>query len=247
MKKIELQKKIDEIKWFHRLDLPTDEGDILTTPGEVDHTNEKSANGRYGLPLDLTGRSVLDVGAFDGYFSFLCEDRGANVSAIDPLQGRGQIREVFEPDGLKIISEGDEGFRLAHSVLNSKVKYAITDLKDFVNGIGSYSQRGKIIAKQFDLVLYYGVLYHVDSPIDELKYLFKTIKDGGMALIETAISQRTDYGYPFWEFLPGFDGADTNKWYPTIGGLQIALQYVGFKNSEVIYNDGIRATLRALK
>jgi len=40
------------------------------------------------MPADLTGKTVLDVGARDGYFSFEAERRGASrVLAIDSLEG----------------------------------------------------------------------------------------------------------------------------------------------------------------
>jgi tRNA (mo5U34)-methyltransferase len=61
-----------------------------------------------GLPEDLTGKSVLDVGAWDGFFSFECERRGAaRVLAID----------TYAWD-----VHGKDGFLLAHSVLRSKVE-----------------------------------------------------------------------------------------------------------------------------
>jgi tRNA (mo5U34)-methyltransferase len=38
---------------------------------------------RYGLPDDLTGRRVLEVGTWDGFWAFELERRGAEVVAID--------------------------------------------------------------------------------------------------------------------------------------------------------------------
>src|SRR5262249_61156859 len=35
------------------------------------------------IPDDLSGKTVLDIGAWDGYFSFEFERRGAHVLAID--------------------------------------------------------------------------------------------------------------------------------------------------------------------
>lgn len=260
MKKEELQRRIDEIKWFHRIDLPTDEGEVLTTPGVVDHTTEEMANVRYGVPSDLSGKTVLDIGAYDGYFSFLCDKRGAEVYAIDPLQGRGNISEVIGNVGVMPTIKGDEGFRLAKLALKSNVKYVITDLKGLIIGVGPYSQRGIIPSVSFreetetgsnvapfDVVLYLGVLYHVDSPLLELQHLSKTVKKGGMAIIETAVCQQLDTGFPYWDFRPGFDGDSTNKWYPTISGLLAALKHVGFSSYEIIWGDGIRATVKAYK
>lgn len=39
--------------------------------------------GIFDLPRNLSGRRVLDIGAWDGWFSFECERRGADVTAVD--------------------------------------------------------------------------------------------------------------------------------------------------------------------
>ncbi len=38
---------------------------------------------RYGLPADLSGLRVLDVGTFEGFWAFELERRGASVTALD--------------------------------------------------------------------------------------------------------------------------------------------------------------------
>lgn len=38
---------------------------------------------RLELSDDLSGKRVLDIGAWDGFYSFECEKRGAKVLAID--------------------------------------------------------------------------------------------------------------------------------------------------------------------
>ena len=55
--------------WFHTFSL--DEGSIYTPGVARDH--------RYRIPVlpdDLSGKSVLDVGTFDGFYAFLAEARG---------------------------------------------------------------------------------------------------------------------------------------------------------------------------
>lgn len=252
MKKEFLKSEVDKIKWFHRIELPFEEGGALTTPGIVDHTTDESATIRYGLPVDLSGLSVLDVGCYDGYFSFLSEKRGAVVSAIDPLQGRGKVSEVFTPEGLSVVISGNEGFELARKVLDSRVKFAVCDLGEFVSGIGHYSQRSIITEKEFDVVLYYGVLYHTKAPILELEYLYDVTKENGVALIETAIScdiSMDGNALPLWQFKPGFDNDPTNYWYPSLKGVEIALLNAGFNKAETIFvtAGGERATIVAHK
>jgi tRNA (mo5U34)-methyltransferase len=70
------QQDPDQIDWWHQIELPGG----YVTPGP-DHSADKLASLR--LP-DLRGKTVLDVGAFDGYFSFAAERLGATrVVALD--------------------------------------------------------------------------------------------------------------------------------------------------------------------
>jgi tRNA (mo5U34)-methyltransferase len=220
MKKADLQKRIDEIKWFHSIELPYEGGGSIVTPGLVDHCTEEMANGRFGLPLDLTGKKVFDIGCNQGYFSFLAEKRGATVTAIDPNQGDG--------DNVK-------GFNLAKEAIGSSVEFLAQSLEDTP------------IVEPYDICLYYGVLYHLDNPLGSLQLLSEHTKE--MAIIETAIAQSNYGGSRVWEFNPGFDGDSTNKWYPSLPGLVAALKHVGFKVVELVGRTpgGERVTVRAYK
>src|SRR3974390_1331651 len=60
----ELAAKVAGIDWFHTIALP---GGIVT-PGVTDPG--RTALPRIGLAARLDGCSVLDVGAWDGFFSF---------------------------------------------------------------------------------------------------------------------------------------------------------------------------------
>jgi len=88
------------------------------------------------IPLDLKGKRVLDIGAFDGYYSFLCEQRGADVVAID-----------IDPEHLR-------SFDIAKEVLSSNVEYRILSVYDLEQLEGL-----------FDYVLFFGVIYHLRNPI----------------------------------------------------------------------------------
>ena len=63
--------------WYHTIDL----GHGVVTKG-VDDTPVRL--NRLDLPASFAGRSVLDIGAFDGYYSFAAERLGAaRVVALD--------------------------------------------------------------------------------------------------------------------------------------------------------------------
>lgn len=213
-------KNINEINWWHRIKLP----DGSYTPGRVFYGEDGGdwPTSRFGMPDDLTGKTVLDIGAFDGFFSFEAEKRGARVVLATDIYQNGS----------------KDGFDFAHRVLNSKVQFA---------GIGIYDMVPAIL---FDVVLFYGVLYHLDKPTDALRKLYDLVKLEGVVLIETAIAHNIESNgslLPTWEFRPGFDGDETNKWYPSIKGLMEYLKWVGFAEVSIVWASDLRATIKAIK
>ena len=77
-----LRDEVAGVNWFHSIELAPG----LVTPGRAD-TSAQTA--RLHLP-DLTGKTVLDVGAWDGFFSFEAERRGAaRVPALAGVHALG--------------------------------------------------------------------------------------------------------------------------------------------------------------
>ena len=68
----ELRARVEALRWYHTIDL----GQGVITKG-VDNTPQRLT--RMGLPENLSGLSVLDVGAWDGFFSFEAERRGGGA------------------------------------------------------------------------------------------------------------------------------------------------------------------------
>src|SRR5579862_9267701 len=100
----ELSTKAKALRWYHTIDL----GGGVVTEG-VDNSPERLA--RMQLPVDLSGRSVLDIGAWDGFFSFEAERRRASrVVASDYYAWHGVGW------GTK---QGKAGFQLARAALSS--------------------------------------------------------------------------------------------------------------------------------
>ena len=74
-----LRAEVEKFVWFHHIDL----GDGIETPGR-DVATPEWKRWFMKFPADLHGWSVLDIGAWDGFFSFEAERRGASrVLAID--------------------------------------------------------------------------------------------------------------------------------------------------------------------
>ncbi len=130
-------KKIKSVEsWYHSIDL---RGHI--TPGEISPQQHKRIADQ--IP-DLSGKSVLDIGAADGYYSFLAEQRGAKrVVAIDSFPYRkGTYDQCLK------------GFKVAKEILGSKVAYWILGVEDLDE-----------LEEDFDVVFMFGVHYHLYDPI----------------------------------------------------------------------------------
>jgi tRNA (mo5U34)-methyltransferase len=154
---VDLREIVSSRTWFHTIDL----GDGVLTPGEKDTPSELA---QLHLP-DLTGRTVLDVGAYDGFYSFEAERRGANrVVAADHW--------VWNWPG----SDARGNFELARDVLGSSVEMAEVSVEDM---------SPQSLGSTFDVVLFLGVLYHAPDPMGYLKNLRSVT--GEVAVIETVV------------------------------------------------------------
>lgn len=200
--------------YFHRIKLP----DGSYTPGIVNHGPDGGdwPTTRFGLPEDLSGKSVLDIGCYDGFFSFEAERRGAKIIVPVDKDVRTTFRSVA----------GRLGSSLVNDMLDIEQPYPI-------EMIGT-----------FDVVLLYGVLYHVKCPLDVMDNLSLATASDGMCLVETAISNIT--GAPVLEYRPGFDNDPTNYFYPNKEWMELAATRVGFNVCEEIYRMpcGSRATYK---
>lgn len=226
--------------WMHSLDL----GHGVVTPGVRPPANLRQAWDSMGLP-DLRGKSVLDVGAWDGWFSFEAERRGAGrvvaldryVWALDWEAKRRYRRECEErgapPEPYTTRPElfdderlpGRYGFDLAHGVYKSRVEVVVADLMT--------ADLGALGA--FDVVLYLGGLYHMEEPLTALRRVRRLTK--GLAVIETAgvvVPGREES--PLFRFYPPGDklaGDPSNFWAPNVAGLKGMCEAAGFGRVEV--------------
>jgi tRNA (mo5U34)-methyltransferase len=227
--------------WFHSIDL----GYGVVTPGAK--TTEHLASELEALRLpDLRGRTVLDIGAWDGFYSFEAERRGAaRVVALDhfvwswnrdiweaeragmPRNAAGrppdqsEVPESWDPIGLP----GKRPFDLVHGTLGSRVEPVVADfMSEDLRWLGS-----------FDVVLFLGVLYHMRDPLGSLRRLAELTR--GTAIIETearlfpAVRET-----PVCEYFGGTRLVDdpTNWWAPNEAALRLMLLEAGFDRVDVL-------------
>jgi tRNA (mo5U34)-methyltransferase len=194
-----------ETYWFHRIALP---GGVVT-PGWSDPRTEKLPY--FGLPENLTGLRVLDIGHAEGFFSFEAERRGAHeVIAIDN----------YPPMVRK--------FHICRMALNSRVQSLQTSVYDLHPATFG----------TFDLVLFYGVLYHLKHPLLALEKIHAVCS--GTLLMQTAMCSNAS-DTPTAEFHPfGIDSGPpedphrdpTCFWFPNRACCIAMLAHAGYRRIE---------------
>ena len=209
----ELRAAVSRLGWFHTIDL----GNGIVTPGR-DESQRKL--GWIGLPEDLRGRTVLDVGAWDGFFSFEAERRGADrVLAVD---GPAWTEPAWGPDGYGTKAP----FELARRALGSRVEDRDIELEDIApETVG-----------RFDVVLFLGVLYHLKHPWPILERVASVCEE--LLIVETH-ADLLDVGRPAMALYPGAEvaGDASNWWGPNVAALTAMLREAGFPRVEVVHRE----------
>ena len=224
MDRDDLQRRADALRWFHSIDL----GQGVVTKGVDATQSERLA--RLRLPENLSGRSVLDIGAWDGFFSFEAERRRASrVVASDYYAWHGPGWGT---------RHGKAGFELAREALKSRVEDLDVDVMDL-----SQERVGT-----FDVVLFLGVLYHLPNPLLALERVASVTS--GLLVLETVVDM-VGVGRPAAAFYPDRELNDdpTNWWGPNQAAVSGMLRTVGFARVDVITpvrSAGFRAA-RAVK
>jgi len=188
----QLKKQVSALSWVHTIDL----GQGLVTPGRWGKPN--SLIQRAFEAMDFSGKKVLDIGCWDGLWSFQAEKRGAAaVHATDDVSQRSDQEQAT--------------FLLAQRALRSRVHYHPRLSVYDIESLG---------VRDFDIVLFCGVYYHLRHPLLALAKLRRMMKTGGMILVEGDVL----YG-PSESYAKYFYGAsrldDPSVWWiPTISCLR---------------------------
>ena len=203
--------------WFHNMMV----GGIRTEPNHFlgDYPEVKWRHLREAVPVDLTGKTVLDIGCNAGFYSQAMKRRGAaRVLGIDTDDHYlAQARYAAEIEGLDI------EFR-----------------KMPVWEVGSLGER-------FDVVLFMGVLYHLRHPLLALDLIhehvakdiliFQSLQRGSIDITEVAedydfnaTAPFDDPGYPKLHFVEQrYSHDETNWWIPNRAATEAMLRSSGFR------------------
>lgn len=234
--------------WFHSIDL----GHGIVTPGTKSPEQLQHELGVLQIP-DLRGKSVLDIGAWDGFFSFEAERRGAKrivaldhyIWSIDPhvygryvkqckregkvFQEATEVPEAWQPGKLP----GKRGFDFARRALKSKVEPVV----------GNFMEMDLAKIGTFDVVFYLGVLYHMRHPLLALQRLASVTRE--VAVIEThAVYVPACEQHALCEFYETteLNGDASNWWAPNRKGLEGLCRAAGFRKVENVSPPASTAT-----
>ena len=191
--------EMNSIKWWHRIPIG-----LTTTPG---HNEESESTFNAMGILQCNGMSILDIGCWDGFYSFKCEELGADrVVASDKF--------VWDDERFT-----DAGFNFAHKHRNSKVEKLYASVEELPS---------KNLGK-FDCVLMLGVLYHSKSPIQYIEIAKELSK--GIVIFETAVDMM-DIPYPAARYYvhDEYHNDPTNFWGFNELAMLGMMSDAGFKN-----------------
>lgn len=134
------QARIDAIKWYHEFDFGNDLKARSTTADTEHHRHIWKFIEQHLDTIDFSNKSVLDIGCWDGFWSFYAERRGA--------------RGVLATDDHTQNWAAGKGVLLAKELLGSKVEInqdmSVYDLAS--------------LNRKFDIILFFGVYYHLFDP-----------------------------------------------------------------------------------
>ncbi|HLJ51274.1 MAG TPA: DUF1698 domain-containing protein [Bryobacteraceae bacterium] len=219
--------------WFHSIDL----GNSISTKtrsvvGEpADHPAPTWQIISRCLPLDLTGKTVLDVGCNAGFYSVAAKRRNAaRVLGVDAQ--RGQVRQA----------------KFVRRVLGLDIEYERVSVYDL-----DPRQMGR-----FDITLALGLVYHCKHLVLALEKLFHVTKE--LLILETAIlppdrqptahflgADAIVHRLAYVENSQSAKEAIYNWFVPSTGALCALLKSTGFQDVDVFSDDGGRAVVLCRK
>ena len=217
----ELESVIDEQRdafyasgWWHSIDL----GAGRVTPG-VHQLTELQRNYReFELLENLAGKRLLDIGCWDGFYSFEAERHSAQVTSVD----------VWRP----------QTYFQAHAALQSKAVFhekSVYELKrDELGG--------------FDIVLFLGVLYHLKHPLLALERVCEMTNDFAVIETHAVdnLFDTSRPVMEFYE-VDQLGGQYDNWWGPNSECVMQMARAAGFVRTEALRIDPTRAVVKAYR
>lgn len=188
----------------------------------------------YVSGVDVTGKSVLDVGTATGFLSFEAEQRGAaRVVSFDMSDPRQQTflpfkdklysrdREAWATQYGAEIERWKNAYWLCHRLLNSQAEVYYGDVYQLPAGLG-----------QFDIAIVGSVLEHLNDQITALASIARLTKET-MVIVSPVLN--TDERIARFEALAGNPDADFTWWTYSLGVYREVFGMLGFTIARVTH------------
>jgi len=220
----EKERRSKALRWFHSIDL----GDGVVTQG-AKPAQRLAFQARHVFRHPLSGQSILDIGCWDGFFSFEAHRRGAGrvLAADHHVWNRGWGRR--------------EAFELARACLAPAVTVREIPFDEMTpDTVGTH-----------DVVLFLGILHHMRHPLAALERAASLTRH--MLVVETPVDTRLPPDPPALAFYPfdEFRGDPGTFWGPNPAGVVAMLRACGFRKVEhdaaYLENGGNHALVHAIR
>ena len=184
----------------------------------------------FGIPNDLKGQSVIDIGTASGFFAFECEKRGASPVVATELPGieDWDARCGVEYDSVNIPIANNNDFLYLHKRYASSVRLHRANISDQVDpSLG-----------RFDLVIFGSLMTHIRDLMRALENV-RTLTKGRAAIISSYLPGDENKSLRWIQSPRAFDW-----WVPTKPLIPDMLRSVGFSRVEetgdfkLVHRDG---------
>jgi tRNA (mo5U34)-methyltransferase len=170
----ELQRQIDAIDWYHEFDFGDGLRAVTKSQAALHRRFWKFIEMRLDT-IDFKGKTVLDIGCWDGYWSFYAERRGA--------------KRVLATDDVSQNWAQGTGLHLAKRLLKSNIE---------INESVSIYEASKL-GETFDIVLCLGVYYHLIDPFAAFAQLRHCLHTGSLVVFEGDVTHGLRADSFFWD------------------------------------------------
>lgn len=185
--------------WFHSMPLPGG-----STKGNKSVEQLGNEIDLWQFPKDLTGKTVLDIGCADGYWTVMAKERGAkSVISIDEQMTNGLrwlINEKVFPIEFKLVD-----------VLSP----------EFLT-LGS-----------FDFVIFAGVLYHTRNPLEALTRVRRATRELAIIESHLNETYGRGLPYAVFYETTECNNDPTNWWGPNLPCIEAMMRSAGFRRYEM--------------
>jgi tRNA (mo5U34)-methyltransferase len=161
----EYQQRIDAVTWYHEFDFPNGLRARANGPDVDFHHAVWRFISRELDAVDFSGKSVLEIGCWDGYWSFDAERRGARtVLATDD-----HTQNWAQSAGLLLAKE------LLGSAVQTKLDVSVYELDT--------------LGERYDVILCLGVYYHLVDPFYAFAQIRKRCHENTVVIFEGDITR----------------------------------------------------------